>query len=52
MEHTRIHFMRLMKMYGSSKAVEGTTFILILSDDGKWERTGSGFVFKNCDHLE
>ena len=26
--------MRLMKMYGSSKAVEGTTFLSILSGDG------------------
>ena len=27
-------FMRLIKMYGSSKAVEGTTFLSILSGDG------------------
>ena len=27
-------FMHFMKMYGSSKAVEGTTFLSILSGDG------------------
>ena len=39
-------FLLLMKMYGSSKAVKGTTFLCTLSGDGKRERTGSVLIQK------
>ena len=54
-ELTWINFVFLMKRYGSSKAVEGTTSNWILSNDGS-EREQVHFVskdvcFKRCDKI-
>ena len=49
LEHTRVHFSLLMRMYGSSKTVEGTTFPL--NSLWRWERERTGFfVSKRCHY--
>ena len=49
LEHTQVHFSLLMRMYGSSKTVEGTTFPL--NSLWRWERERTGFfVSKRCHY--